>query len=129
MARAIFDMAKVVTGDNRIDQAPTLGCEFSPTDPLTWERNAVEALIETARNAVPILLLPQPITGVTSPVTLAGTMVIHNAQNLSGLVITQLARKGSPFIYACAPTTFDMREATPIIGSLQAPVSLNIPRH
>ena len=94
-----------------------LGCEFSPTNPLMWERNAVEALVETARNGVPILLLPQPITGVTSPITIAGTMVIHNAQNLSGLVISQLAKRGSPFIYACAATTFDMREATPIIGS------------
>ena len=82
-----------------------------------WEKNAVEALIETAKNGVPILLLPQPITGVTSPITIAGTMVIHNAQNLSGLVISQLAKRGSPFIYACAATTFDMREATPTIGS------------
>jgi trimethylamine--corrinoid protein Co-methyltransferase len=116
-ARAIFEMAKVVTGGERLDRAPVLSCEFSPTNPLMWERNAVEALTETARNQVPILLLPQPITGVTSPITMAGTMVIHNAQNLSGLVISQLAKRGSPFIYACAATTFDMREATPIIGS------------
>jgi len=117
MARAVFDMAKVVTGDEALERTPMLGCEFSPTNPLMWERNAVEALIETARNGVPILLLPQPITGVTSPITIAGTMVIHNAQNLSGLVISQLAKKCSPFIYACAATTFDMRQATPIIGS------------
>ena len=117
MAKAVFDMAKVVTGDEELEQAPMLGCEFSPTNPLMWERNAVEALIETAKNGVPILLLPQPIAGVTSPITIAGTMVIHNAQNLSGLVISQLARKASPFIYACAGTTFDMHEATPIIGS------------
>jgi len=117
MARAIFEMAKAVTGNEQLERAPVLGCEFSPTNPLMWERNAVEALVETARNGVPILLLPQPITGVTSPITIAGTMVIHNAQNLSGLVISQLAKRGSPFIYACAATTFDMREATPIIGS------------
>ena len=117
MARAVFDMARAVTGDERLDHAPVLGCEFSPTNPLMWERNAVEALIETARNGFPIILLPQPITGVTSPITIAGTLVIHNAQDLSGLVISQLARRGSPFIYACAATTFDMREATPIIGS------------
>ena len=117
MARAVFEMAIAVTADERLDQTPVLSCEFSPTNPLMWERNAVEALVETARNGVPILLLPQPITGVTSPITMAGTMVVHNAQDLSGLVISQLAKRGSPFIYACAPTTFDMREATPIIGS------------
>jgi trimethylamine--corrinoid protein Co-methyltransferase len=117
MTRAVFDMARTVTGDERLERAPVLSCEFSPTNPLMWERNAVEALIETARNKVPIILLPQPITGVTSPITIAGTMVIHNAQDLSGLVISQLAKRGSPFIYACAPTTFDMREATPVIGS------------
>lgn len=117
MAKAVFEMAKVVTGNERLERAPMIGCEFSPTNPLMWEKNAVEALIETAKNGVPILLLPQPITGVTSPITIAGTMVIHNAQNLSGLVISQLAARGSPFIYSCAATTFDMREATPIIGS------------
>jgi len=110
-------MAKVVTGDERLDRAPVLSCEFSPTSPLMWERNAVKALMETARNGVPILGGSQPITGVTSPITIAGTMVIHNAQSLSGLVISQLAKKGVPFIYACAATTFDMPEATLIIGS------------
>ena len=117
IAKAIFDMAKIATGEAVLERSPVLSCEFSPTNPLMWERNAVEALIETAKNGVPILLLPQPITGVTSPITIAGTMVIHNAQNLSGLVISQLAKRSSPLIYACTGTTFDMREATPIIGS------------
>ncbi len=39
------------------------------------------------------------LTGATSPVTVAGTLVQHVAENLSGLVISQLAKKGAPVIF------------------------------
>lgn len=120
IAKTIFDMARVVAGAEDLGKAPLLSTQASPTSPLRWEAEAIDILTETSRNRLMCELLPQPITGATSPVTLAGTLLIHNAENLSGIVMTQLANKGSPVMYGCAPTVFDMREATPIIGAPEA---------
>jgi trimethylamine--corrinoid protein Co-methyltransferase len=60
-----------------------------------------------------------PLTGATSPVTLAGAIVQHATENLSGIVIHQLAGKGSPIVYGGAPSCFDMRKATTPMGSVE----------
>lgn len=118
--RTIFDMARTVAGVDNLSEAPLISIQSSPTSPLHWEAEAIEILIETSKNGLMCEILPQPITGATSPVTLAGSLVVHNAENLSGILMTQLANRGSPVMYGCAPTVFDMKEATPIIGAPEA---------
>jgi trimethylamine--corrinoid protein Co-methyltransferase len=58
------------------------------------------------------------MAGGTAPVSLAGTLAIGNAELLSGLVIAQLKRKGTPFIYGGTFTVMDMSTT---IFSLGAP--------
>lgn len=117
VARAILDMARAVVSEKDLSGCPPLTCQVSPTSPLTWEAGAVESAVEVSRSGVPLCLLPQPYSGVTAPLTLAGTLTVHNTEVLSGIVISQLARKGAPVIYGTAWTTFDMREANVAIGS------------
>lgn len=114
---AIFDMARAVAGEEDLSQRPILTCQLSSTSPLTWTKGAVEALIETAKAGVPCCLLPQPYAGVTAPITLAGVLVTNNVEVLSGIVLSQLIREGSPVIYGSAWSTFDMREGNVLMGS------------
>lgn len=100
-----------------LSRRPILTCQLSPTSPLTWEKGAAEAVIETAKVGVPCVFLPQPYAGVTAPMTLAGLLTIHNAEILSGIVLSQLTRKGSPVIYGSAWSIFDMREGNVSMGS------------
>lgn len=120
VTQAIYDIARVVTNESDLSKSPILTCQLSPTSPLTWEKGTGDALIETAASGVPCQLLPEPIAGVTAPLTPAGELVVHNAEFLSGLVITQLVRKGTPVIYGQAWTTFDMREANVLTTSPEA---------
>ena len=39
------------------------------------------------------------MAGGSSPVTLAGTLVTHNAEVLSGIMLAQLTERGCPVIY------------------------------
>jgi len=117
VTKAIYEIARVIANESDLSKSPILTCELSPTSPLTWEEDTGEALIETASSGVPCLLLPEPIAGVTAPLTPAGELAVHNAEFLSGLVITQLVRKGTPVIYGQAWTTFDMREANVLVTS------------
>ena len=52
--------------------------------------------------------------------TLAGTIVVDNAQQLAGIVFSQLCREGLPVIYGSTSTSCDMRFASPAIGSPEA---------
>ena len=60
-----------------------------------------------------------PLTGATSPVTLAGAVTQHCAECLSGIVIHQLAKAGSPIIYGGSPACFDMRKGTTPMGAVE----------
>jgi trimethylamine--corrinoid protein Co-methyltransferase len=60
-----------------------------------------------------------PLTGATAPITLAGALVQLTAENLSGVVIHQLAHPGSPIIFGGSPAAFDMRKGTPPMGAVE----------
>jgi trimethylamine--corrinoid protein Co-methyltransferase len=59
------------------------------------------------------------MTGATSPATIAGTLVQHTAENLSGLAICQAARPGAPVIFGGSPSSFDMRKGTTPMGAME----------
>jgi trimethylamine--corrinoid protein Co-methyltransferase len=67
-----------------------------------------EACIELARLRVPIMVYPMPLAGGTSPVTLAGTALLHNVEFLSGLVLYQAVNPGTPVIYGTGAMQLDM---------------------
>jgi trimethylamine--corrinoid protein Co-methyltransferase len=49
------------------------------------------------------------MAGSTSPVTLAGSLAQVHAEQLSGIVLTQLARPGAPVLYGAIPSMADFR--------------------
>jgi trimethylamine--corrinoid protein Co-methyltransferase len=115
-------MAKVISGEEDLSKAPIITLENSPTSPLAWGANAVESLIETATNGILFNVLPSPMSGTTSPITLAGTLQILNAEVLSAILIAQLARKGTPVMYGSAANITDMREANPVACTPEAAI-------
>ena len=58
-----------------------------------------------------------PLQHSTAPVTLAGTLVMDNAEVLSGLVISQLRQKGAPFIVGGVVSGIDMKTAILCYGA------------
>jgi len=60
-----------------------------------------------------------PMTGASAPITLAGAVVQHTAETLSGIVIGQLAKPGAPLIYGGSPTAFDMSKGTTPMGAIE----------
>jgi trimethylamine--corrinoid protein Co-methyltransferase len=73
--------------------------------------------MESARAGLTVNVLSMAMAGGSSPVTLAGTLVDHNAEILGGLVLNQLTRKGAKFIYGSSTTAMDLRLAAASVGS------------
>jgi len=109
----IFEMSAIVAGGiSQIRRKPFLALYAEPITPLNHIHGSVDKLLFCAENSIPIIYTPAPIAGATTPVTLAGTLVVANAELLSGLVISQLVQNGAPFIYGGSLGALDMATTT-----------------
>ncbi|MCU0613045.1 MAG: trimethylamine methyltransferase family protein, partial [Candidatus Eisenbacteria bacterium] len=90
-----------------------------PSAPLSWSILTTDALLRAARARIPAELVSMPMAGATGPVTLAGCVVQHCAENLAGVTIHQLANPGAPIIYGGSPGIMDMRHGTTPMGAVE----------
>ncbi len=106
-------------GESELRRRPLAIFDCCPSPPLKWSRLTCQALLDCARTGVPAELVSMPLAGATAPVTLAGSLVQHTAETLSGIVIHQLAGPGSPVIYGGSPAATDMRTGTTPMGAIE----------
>jgi trimethylamine--corrinoid protein Co-methyltransferase len=109
----------VAGGEKRLAEKPLAIFDACPSPPLMWSTLTSKVLVDCAKSGIPAELVSMPLTGATAPVTLAGALVQHTAENLSGIVIHQLAKPGSPIIYGGSPSAFDMRKGTTPMGAIE----------
>ena len=116
---ALLKIMKIICGSENISEKPVGICQISPISPLTWSSGTAEALALLAREKFPLLILPQPYTGVTSPITMAGLVTMNNIENLAGIIFSQLINPGSPVIYGAGWTTFEMKKSAVLIAAVE----------
>jgi len=109
--------AAAAGGADQLQLNPTLLLYSEPTTPLQHSRTATEKLLYMAERGLPIVHSPAPMMGGTAPVTLAGGLVLGNAEVLSSLVIHQLKRAGAPFVYGSGLHHMDMRTTISVYGA------------
>jgi trimethylamine--corrinoid protein Co-methyltransferase len=118
--RPMFEMlAAVRGGSDELRLKPLAIFDACPSPPLKWSNLTAQSLIDCARAGIPSELISMGLTGATSPVTIAGTLVQHVAENLAGLAICQLAGKGAPVVFGGSPASFDMRKGTTPMGAIE----------
>lgn len=118
--RPMFEMLAAVRGGaDKLAEKPLAVFDACPSPPLKWSNLTAQSLIDAARAGIPSELISMGMTGATSPVTIAGTLVQHVAENLSGVVIAQLAKRGAPVIFGGSPSGFDMRHGTTPMGAIE----------
>jgi trimethylamine--corrinoid protein Co-methyltransferase len=94
--------------------------DVCPSPPLSWSAIACRNLVDLARAGVPAEIIPMPGLGSTAPATIAGALVQHHAEVLSGIVVAQLASRGAPVIYGGSPLLMHPRYGTPLITAPEA---------
>jgi trimethylamine---corrinoid protein Co-methyltransferase len=105
-------------GEAALVERPLAVFDVCPSPPLLWSDLTCQNLMDCASKSIPAQLISMPLAGATAPVTLAGSVVQHCAESLSGLVIHQLTRPGAPIVWGGAPATFDMRSGTTPMGDV-----------
>jgi trimethylamine--corrinoid protein Co-methyltransferase len=104
----VVEMAKAATGGLSDNFRPIFSAVDCTISPLMHDGPMTEACVELARLRVPIMVYPMPLAGGTSPVTLGGTILLHNVEFLSGLALYQAANPGTPVIYGTGASQLDM---------------------
>jgi trimethylamine--corrinoid protein Co-methyltransferase len=103
--RAMHHMA-AAAGD-----ATSFACLTMASPPLKHDREALDKLMVCAELGVPLILAPAPGAGTTAPASVASTVVVGNAEVLSGLVLHQAVKRGAPFVYGSGVSVTNMRTA------------------
>lgn len=117
-ARKIVEMAgECVGGVDEFRKRPIVTSTVCPSSPLMMVQACCDVIIECARLGAGIAAIPMPISGSTGPTTLAGTLVVHNCEVLSALVLSQLTAKGGRFTYCSCATVMDMKSANVSLGA------------
>ncbi len=106
-------------GEVELRRRPLALFDCCPSPPLKWSDLTAQALVDCARSGIPAELVSMPLAGATSPVTLREAAVQQTAENLSGVVIHQLAAPGSPLIWGGSPAAMDMRHGTTPMGAVE----------
>ena len=138
--RAMIDLlAADCGGMEALVARPRAVFDVCPSPPLHWSDYAAQNLVDLARAGIPAEIISVPLAGATAPVTLAGAVVQHAAECLSGIVIHQLAAPGAPVVWGGAPAIFDMRTGTTPMGAIETAMlnaacaqvgkSLGLPTH
>ncbi len=138
--QVMFDMLSVFPGGKSgLAEHPQAVFDVCPSPPLIWSEFGAETLIRLAEAGVPAEIVSMPLAGAAAPVTLLGAITQHAAECLSGIIIHQSAKPGSPIVWGGAPAIFDMRKGTTPMGAVETAMidasyaqvgkSLGLPTH
>ncbi|HEX9017493.1 MAG TPA: trimethylamine methyltransferase family protein, partial [Chloroflexota bacterium] len=107
-AATFLEMAAAASGgESELRKRPSVMLFTQPVSPLQIvEYN--EGMIEFAACGAPILYSPGLMMGATGPATLAGSLAQGNAENLVGVVLSQLLNPGTPIVYGPHTPVIDM---------------------
>ena len=94
-------MAALVAGGlDELVRRPFVVNYVNFTSPFVHNEESVERLLYAAERNLPTVYTPGRSRGSEVPMTEAGAIALVNAGQLAGLVLSQLQREGSPFIWS-----------------------------
>jgi trimethylamine--corrinoid protein Co-methyltransferase len=107
----------VAGGEEALREKPFLLQYAEPISPLLIPEESLQKIVFCAEKGIPSGYIPSPNTGGGGPITLAGAIVLGNVETLLGLIIAQLIRPGTPYIYGMNTAAMDMKSAIVSYGA------------
>ena len=116
-AQDSVDMAKIVFGDNFVEENTVLVSLINANSPMTFDDTMLGALKVYARHNQACIVSPFILAGAMAPVTPVGVMTQALAEALAGLAFTQLVRPGCPMILGTFAGSMSMQSGAPTFGT------------
>jgi trimethylamine---corrinoid protein Co-methyltransferase len=120
-ARQVIEMATQIAGSPEALRTRPIVSAIAcwMVSPLSLDTPVTDILLTWCRQGLPLALSSAPMAGSTSPITLAGTLTQLNAEQLSGIVLSQLVRPGTPVLAGYIPGVADMRSGGYLGGTVE----------
>ncbi len=119
--KQVIRMAEMVAGSaEKLLERPLISMvTCSSISPLKIDAQYGDLVIEIAQRGIPVVCPAEPLCGATSPITLAGNLVIQTADSLMGVMLTQIVKPGTPVIFGSVATNTDLRDLKYLGGSVE----------
>lgn len=109
-ALAAVEMAAAIAGGRQaLRERPPLSLMQCSAPPLGHDGGSLDATLVGAEAGLPVGFMTMASCLTTGPATLAGTLLVGNAEVIAATALIQLAYPGAPVFYAAAQTASDLR--------------------
>ena len=115
-----IDMARILFGDDVVENNPVLYCVSNTNAPLVMDAHMSQALITYAKAGQPVACTPWTLTGAMSPTTIAGTLAQVLAEAMASMTLVQLVNPGAPCLMGSFASTMSMQSGAPTFGTPEA---------
>ena len=116
-AQDTVDMAKIVFGDDFVEQNTVIVSLINANSPMTFDATMLGAATVYAEHNQATMISPFLIAGAMSPVTVAGTVTQILAEALAGMAYVQLVKPGVPVIFGMFAAAVSMQTGAPTFGT------------
>ena len=116
----VIEMGELIAGSpEKLRERPFLSFITLMISPFKIDDHYGEFTCHIAEKGLPVVVPTEPLCGLTSPVTLASNVLMHTAETIAGVVLTQAVRKGTPVICGSVGSTADMRTMGHLSGCIE----------
>ena len=118
--KQVIRMAELIAGSgDRLRQRPLISMITCSISPLRMDGQYGDLVVTIARAGIPLVCPAEPLCGATSPVTLAGNLVIQTVDSLMGVMLTQIINPGTPVIFGSVATNTNLSDLKYLAGSVE----------
>ena len=115
----VVEMASIMAGGiDKLRERPFVSFITLIISPFKIDDIYGEFTCYLAKEGLPVVVPTEPLCGTTSPITMAANVVMHTAETLAGVVLTQLVNPGAPVICGSVGSITDLRT----LGHLSGPI-------
>jgi len=117
----VLELGALIAGsEDAYQERPLITHHCCPVvSPLTMDAAITEQLVYLTEKSLPVYCTIAPNGGMTSPMSLLGTLALGNAEFLVASVLMQMVRPETPLIYAVLSTVADMRKGNYAPGGIE----------
>lgn len=116
----VIRMAEIIAGSSeKLSRRPLISMIACSISPFTMDGQYGDLVVAIAKKGIPLVCPAEPLCGATSPVTLAGNLVIQTVDSLMGIMLTQIINPGTPAIFGSVATNTDLRDLKYLAGSVE----------
>ncbi|MFC2001248.1 trimethylamine methyltransferase family protein, partial [Chloroflexota bacterium] len=104
----VIRMAEIAAGSaEALRERPLISMVACSISPMMLDAHYGDLVIDIARSGIPLVCPAEPLCGATSPVTLAGNLVIQTVDSLMGIMLAQSVNPGTPVIFGSVASNTD----------------------